>query len=81
MVTCSSFCLQAQAKKYGDFFYIQIKDQLDEQTCCWCTKMNKASWFWEKVFGYNLCAVAGGGAVQAEQPGEAWPDSMLQDGR
>lgn len=35
----------------------------------------------KNMFGYNLCAVAGGGAVQAEQPGEAWPDSVLQDGR
>lgn len=33
------------------------------------------------MLGYNLCAVAGGGAVQAEQPGEARPDSVLQDGR
>lgn len=65
----------------------QLLSWTDEQTCCWCAKTNKASWFWalsrvcqrENMFGYNLCA--GGGAVQAEQPGEAWPDSVLQDGR
>lgn len=28
-----------------------------------------------------FCFVAGGGAVQAEQPGEARPDAVLQDGR
>lgn len=35
---------------------------------------------WEKHYLFVVC-VTGSGAVQAEQPGEAWPDAVLQDGR